>query len=539
MSTRVIPMSANPEDLEETAELPLLEAGAQPEAVVPDAAAPDTAAREAAVQAEEIGTLRTSLATATETRGELECNLQLLTTNLRDLEERLNRKSDQLSLFEREVGLRDRRIAGLESDIESRTATLGALQAVYDALTAELEGMRSGNTSLQTSLRDAEQAHATLMLEHSLSVARIARAQADAADHQRRSERFREQLQSLDGRQQFFDVMLGEREQLVSERDIRIAQLESEVAERIRHAGTRENDLVAELAAERERAQCFEADLGRAQTEIGILVQRAEQTGATMDAQLAAAGQRIAALEVELQDYDDTVRSLRQQLTAVGQCTEAVSADLLAAEDRIRTLEGERRSRHGTIERLERAGQEATARIAEITRALEERNALISRLETEAASSAEVLGSIQMNLERMGHANGSAGTAEPASAPQAVPAGSGSSAQGAHASFDNASRLLVRADDDSDIAHVLGHRTSIGRTADNDLRIDADSISRHHAVVLTTTSGTVIEDLNSTNGVFVNGRKISRQQLKEGDLVMIGRTEFRFIIKAALERPAL
>lgn len=524
MSIRVIPMSANPEDLEETAELPLLEAGAPPEAVVLDAAAaPDIATRETAVQAEAIGTLRTSLAAATETRGELEHNLQLLTTNLRDLEERLNRKSDQLSLFEREVGLRDRRIAGLEADIESRTATLGALQAIHNALTAELEGMRGENTVLQTSLRDAEQAHATLKLEHSLSVARIARAQADAADHQRRSERFREQLQSLDGRQQFFDAMLGEREQRVSERDIRIAQLESEVAK---------------LVVERERAQRFEADLGRAQTEIGILVQRAEQAGATMDAQLAAAGQRIAALEVDLQDYADTVRSLRQQLTAAGQCTEAVSADLLAAEDRIRTLEGEQRVRHGTIERLERAAEDAAARIAQINRALEERNALISRLETEAASSAEVLGSIQLNLERMGHANGSAGAAEPASAPQTVSAGSGSSAQGVQASFDNVSRLLVRADDDGDMAHVLGHRTSIGRTADNDLRIDADSISRHHAVVLTTTSGTVIEDLNSTNGVFVNGRKISRQQLTEGDLVMIGRTEFRFIIKAPLEHLA-
>ena len=92
-------------------------------------------------------------------------------------------------------------------------------------------------------------------------------------------------------------------------------------------------------------------------------------------------------------------------------------------------------------------------------------------------------------------------------------------------------RLLVRAEGDSGIVHVLGKRTTIGRIPANDLRIDADSISRHHAVVLVTDSSTVVEDLNSTNGVFVNDVRVTRHALRNGDLLTIGKTSFRYVLK--------
>ncbi len=81
--------------------------------------------------------------------------------------------------------------------------------------------------------------------------------------------------------------------------------------------------------------------------------------------------------------------------------------------------------------------------------------------------------------------------------------------------------------------HVLGRKTSVGRTPDNDLQIDAKFISRHHAVILAGPTQAIIEDLNSTNGVLVNNRRISRQPLKDGDNVMIGKTQFRYVVRAA------
>jgi hypothetical protein len=92
-------------------------------------------------------------------------------------------------------------------------------------------------------------------------------------------------------------------------------------------------------------------------------------------------------------------------------------------------------------------------------------------------------------------------------------------------------RLLVRTDGDSGIVHVLGHRTTIGRIPGNDMRIDSESISRHHAVVLVTDGSTVIEDLNSTNGVLVNDVRVARQELREGDIVTVGKVSFRYVVK--------
>jgi pSer/pThr/pTyr-binding forkhead associated (FHA) protein len=42
---------------------------------------------------------------------------------------------------------------------------------------------------------------------------------------------------------------------------------------------------------------------------------------------------------------------------------------------------------------------------------------------------------------------------------------------------------------------------------------------------------TSIEDLNSTNGVFVNGKRVSRHTLKDGDRVTVGRTQFRYTVR--------
>jgi hypothetical protein len=89
-------------------------------------------------------------------------------------------------------------------------------------------------------------------------------------------------------------------------------------------------------------------------------------------------------------------------------------------------------------------------------------------------------------------------------------------------------RALVRRQDGGDVVHALGHRITIGRTADNDIQIDVHNVSRHHAVVLETAEGFVVEDLNSTNGVQVNGQRVTRQVLADGDRLTIGKTDFTF-----------
>jgi predicted nucleic acid-binding Zn-ribbon protein len=89
-------------------------------------------------------------------------------------------------------------------------------------------------------------------------------------------------------------------------------------------------------------------------------------------------------------------------------------------------------------------------------------------------------------------------------------------------------RVLLRNENGEDIRYPLGRRTTIGRTPDNDIQIDTTYISRHHAVVLSNAQDCVIEDLNSTNGVLVNGRRVGRQSLRDGDSLLIGNTTFTY-----------
>jgi general secretion pathway protein A len=72
-------------------------------------------------------------------------------------------------------------------------------------------------------------------------------------------------------------------------------------------------------------------------------------------------------------------------------------------------------------------------------------------------------------------------------------------------------------------------RAILGRTADNDVQIDSRFISRHHCQIITTSHGSVIEDLNSTNGIYVQGKRVRRHNLNDGDVVVIGKHELVFV----------
>jgi len=76
-------------------------------------------------------------------------------------------------------------------------------------------------------------------------------------------------------------------------------------------------------------------------------------------------------------------------------------------------------------------------------------------------------------------------------------------------------------------------RTTIGRDASNDIRLDDELASKEHAVIEIISSEEEVEffiqDLNSTNHTFVNDSPIDIHKLKDGDLIRIGMSDFRFI----------
>jgi type II secretory pathway predicted ATPase ExeA len=84
--------------------------------------------------------------------------------------------------------------------------------------------------------------------------------------------------------------------------------------------------------------------------------------------------------------------------------------------------------------------------------------------------------------------------------------------------------------------HLVPGRKVIGRTPDNDLQIDSKFISRHHCQLVTGSDGvTVIEDLNSTNGIMLGEKRIRRHTLRDGDVIGIGQHEILYLNESAAQ----
>ena len=169
-------------------------------------------------------------------------------------------------------------------------------------------------------------------------------------------------------------------------------------------------------------------------------------------------------------------------------------------------------------QRSYRGERTSCARRLERTRGqLEEREFLIRRLERSESNNANVLGRIQTSMERLG------------------------SAAAPNVNRSAGARMVCRNWSESTAIEASAipwaRRTRIGRAPGCELHIDSSSVSRHHALILAGTREAIIEDLNSTNGVILNGRKVTRQVLNDGDIVTIGEIQFRYVGKTGATAP--
>jgi chromosome segregation ATPase len=389
-----------------------------------------------------------------------------------------------------------------------------------------------------------------------------------------------EALHSMEGRRGIFDSILRALDLQISGRDQEQARLAADLARNTTHG----LQLTRDLDGRTQRVTQLEAELAALNSKLGL---RTDEAGAmarsnseltqsvqSLRAETAQRAARIAELEAQLASATETqagllakqsageaelvalreqnaehARAVQQVATEHAQrlaqiekyevqittltalvATQArtieseserssrdeerianVETDLRISEDAVNGLEAEVRSRSMRIEELTRINTQMQGEIADARRWLDERDALMRRLESEAAHSAALVDNIQRSIR-----SGNTGNHETVR--------------------DVGARLLVRSQEGREVVHVLGRKTTVGRTPDNDLQIDASFISRHHAVLLFHGAQTIIEDLNSTNGVFVNTHRVSRETLNDGDLVMIGKARFRFVIRPPVGR---
>jgi pSer/pThr/pTyr-binding forkhead associated (FHA) protein len=74
---------------------------------------------------------------------------------------------------------------------------------------------------------------------------------------------------------------------------------------------------------------------------------------------------------------------------------------------------------------------------------------------------------------------------------------------------------------------LKAEKTTIGRVEDNIFQIAEPSVSSHHCEVLLRGNDVVVRDLNSTNGTFINGEKVTEKVIKPGQILRLGQVELR------------
>jgi FHA domain len=252
-------------------------------------------------------------------------------------------------------------------------------------------------------------------------------------------------------------------------------------------------NLLAALTRRESQVAVLEADMGARQEREAALRARLDEALASLEPSVPALRARVAAGDAQL-------RSLEAALAAAQALAAEKNADLEVAEESIRHLEIEVRDKTGKLEEANVTVEEWRAVIAESQRSILQRDNRIQQLEAD----------LEKRIAAMSDR---------------------ASQTGEEVALEGPARVLIRTDGNTDFVHVLGRRTRIGRGADNELVIEAKHISRHHAVLLAGPAHTTIEDLNSTNGVFVNGKRVARQALKDGDRVTVGKTHFRYSVR--------
>ncbi len=83
--------------------------------------------------------------------------------------------------------------------------------------------------------------------------------------------------------------------------------------------------------------------------------------------------------------------------------------------------------------------------------------------------------------------------------------------------------------------NMTKERYTVGRLPDNDVRIDNPAVSGHHSLIINILNDSFLEDLNSTNGTYVNGKLIKKHALQHGDTITIGRHQLRFVDQQSMD----
>jgi chromosome segregation ATPase len=413
----------------------------------------------------------------------------------------LAERDAQLHALQREhaqivPALEERSRLGMQLEAELRTlrtrheSTAGDLKNTQLSVAALTSQLKAGKEELGSTRRELD----------------LAKLQAATYLEHLRTREWRRGFDLLGATQADSGALQAERDQLRA----RVVELEAKLATR--------DEAIAKLKA----------------AAVDNEAQRSKERQSATEKARAELSAQVHRLQSEAQTWEDEKAVLLAHLQEARRSIEPTGADM-------KRLTVELAAKTRALEQLNEDNRSLRAALARTRSSLEEREFLIRRLEHSETNGANMSGRHQTHIERPGVPHGIVGVPDGSVGAHdgnvGVPNGNGVM----EAAPLECTAELVRIDGQLNTAYALARRTRIGRAPGCEMQIESTSVSRHHALVHLSAREVIIEDLNSTNGVLVNGRRISRQLLNDGDVLTIGDTQFRLSLKLApqgLEAPA-
>jgi chromosome segregation ATPase len=456
------------------------------------------------------------------------------------LKKDLEQRAAKIQALEADIAKLSGRWLEIERRLDEKDSALGSLSAALEAARAAVKERRGVEEALAAEIADRDHRIARLLDKTDLlrKEGADARTEVERFRQEREIERreiatlraelerrasvpsgvppeaaLREQLDTLTtyvtNRRAWWDAI----ESRATLQATRIAQLESELAERAARATTvealaarettRADALSAQLVAEARKAESLDSEVKRLQGEsttirsrVAAEVESARAETAEAQRDRDQAREALSAIQIERRDREPPAEST------------STAAELDAARKQIADARVQLEQARADNARLERA-------IAEKDRGLTARD--------------ERIRTLQVELQQRLGAPEKTAVVDPSAQGHVAKTSERPRADVAPESASTPALLCLTGDGPRPFA-LAKSTITIGRSSDCDIQILTHFVSREHArLTVSPRGGVLIEDLGSTNGVFVNSVRVDRQELHHGDLVTVGESQFRFL----------
>jgi pSer/pThr/pTyr-binding forkhead associated (FHA) protein len=233
-----------------------------------------------------------------------------------------------------------------------------------------------------------------------------------------------------------------------------------------------------------------------------------------LDVELCEANEKISYLSSELRTRTEKMESIQRELDDLQEFSAFLAKEVDSGKGAISSVTDEliavRTQQNDVSEQLRRREEE----IAALRNKIAKKNAVIEEFERQVGRAC------------------SSGTGEGAESQQVKDDDQPALADALGQTQTNRMRMLVGKRDNKSIAYPIPPGgISLGTSIENDVQLQDAFVSYRHARITETPAGCVLKDLGSSNGTWINQRRIKWQVLRNGDLIDIGPLRFEFIDK--------